>query len=630
MSYRIEGTDIVIDGFQGGIAPSPYDGIADIRNIDITNVDGEASVNFAMGDVTAPVVANAIAFTAQNSGDTITISSTTGWYKGMAIVLNTNSAGGLSTGIVYYVMNIVGNTFQLSLAPIGSAVAISGDGSGTLTTYQYGYQRGTGGSGARAPVAYFIDRAGQLAGVNATYLVDGSNYAWAILAEDLSGISANYLVFLGNIGGIGAATTNQAGIAIWNDYLLLYGGTTVDVADLDALFITGGPAAEWSYSWQTAVGIVSVNNRVNMLVSQDDGNLYWTSTDGLGSIIEQPGMTFDPSTAGTYSFADDALILGSGNTDRATCIAELGNNLIVGGRSSFVYVWNKVDPGVSGLLNMPDVFTTNIVATSNNAYVFAGVRGNIFVTNGSGIDEYTKFPDYLTGIVRPYIQWFDASFNRDELYFSLVAYDNGNTVQTTTNGAWAINLRTDALRMMNKSTNSTYAGYARMVAEMPRPSSSSTASNVPGTGLFIGWYNSTTYKVDKGISTPYASYESYVETDMVPVGTYLDTFTPTQIEWKMSYPLGGGGTAESIRIYYRRSLLEAWTLLGSTTATGTSIVGTSTGTTSGSAISDFYTANFERSQWIQLRVETSSNATTPSYCRLTEIRIRDFPNSNKK
>lgn len=625
MAWRTDKKDVVIDGFEGGIAASPYAGIADIRNVDITNVEGEASVNFSMTTVTKPVVADAIAFTAQDSGDTITISSTSGWYEGMALKLVTNSAGGLSTGIVYYVINIVGNTFQLSIAPIGAAVAISSDGSGTLTTYQYGYQRGAG-TGALAPASYYVDRSGQFGGVNATYLVDGSNYAWAVFAQALSGtdIPANALVFLGNIGGIGADSTGQAGIAVWNDYLLLFGSSTVDVAEIEDLFIMVGPAAEWSYSWKTGVGIGSVNGRVGICVSQDDGNLYWTSDDGLGSIIEEPGSVFDPATAATYTFADDALILGSGSTDSSTCIAELGNNLLVGGRAGFLYVWNKVDPGVSGLLNIPDSFTTNIVATSQSAYVFCGVRGNIYITNGSGVDEYMKLPDYVSGIVRPYIQWLDASYNRDELYFTFVAYNNANTLQTTVNGAWAINLRTDALRMANKTTNSTYAGYARMVAEMPRPSSGSTTSNVAGTGLFIGWYSGSTYQVDRGSSDPYSSYESYIETDMIPVGTYLNTFTPLQVEWKMSYPLGGNGTAESIRIYYRRSLAEAWTLLGSTTATGTSVVGSTTGTTSAAGVSDYYQGNFERAQWLQFRIEMSSNATTPTYNRLTEVRIKDF------
>ena len=626
MAYRVEGRDIVIDGFEQGIAQSPYEGIADIRNIDITNVPKEASVNFSMGSVTLPVVADAIAFTAQNSGDTITISSTSGWYQGMALKLVTNSAGGLSTGIVYYVMNIVGNTFQLSLAPIGTAVVVSSDGSGTLTTYQYGYQRGSGGAGAFAPVSYFVDRTGQFANITATYLLDGSNYAWVILAETVSSLPANTLIFLGNIGGIGAATTNQNGIGLWNDYLVLFGANTVDVADIDDIMINSGPAASWTYSWKTSVGIRSNGTqRVSVLVSQDDGNLYWTSVDGLGSLIQEPGQTFDPSTSATYTFADDALILNSANTDESTCIAELGSNLLIGGRGSFLYVWDKVSPGVTGLLNVPDVFTTNIVATSNNAYVFSGVRGNIYITNGSGIDEYMKVPDYLTGTVRPYIQWLDASFNRDEVYFTFAVYNNSNTQQSVCAGAWAINLRTDALRMVNKTTNSGYGGTTRMAVEGPRPSSSSTASNLPGNGLFVGWFSGSTYEIDLAQSTPYAAAESYIESDMIPVGTYLDTFTPTQIEWKMSYPLGGGGTAETITIYYRRSLSDSWTQIGSTTATGTSVVGTTTGTKTGSGISDYYITNFQNVQWVQLKVEMSSNATTPTYNRLIEVRVRDYP-----
>lgn len=44
MAYRIEGTDIIIDGWDGGIAPSPYKGLADVSYGQILNYPGEVSV----------------------------------------------------------------------------------------------------------------------------------------------------------------------------------------------------------------------------------------------------------------------------------------------------------------------------------------------------------------------------------------------------------------------------------------------------------------------------------------------------------------------------------------------------------------------------------------------------------
>lgn len=528
-----------------------------------------------------------------SGGNTIHTFTTSGTFTPTAI----------TTSKVYYVRNIVGSTFQISDAPLSAIYDIPADTVGTLSTYQYGNQRGIN---AFAPVSYFVDKAGQAAGVNGVYLIDGSNYAWALFSDAISTIPANSLIFLGNIGGIGASSTNATGIAVWQDYVVIIGGGgTIDLADIDDILIIA-PSTAWTYSWKTSQGITATNNRIGICISQEDGNLYWTSAAGLGSIIETPGDTFDPTDAASYTINDDAISLPE--SDKATCIAELSSVLLIGGRSSFVYVWNKIDPGFSSLLNIPDTFTTAIVATSQNAYVFAGVRGRIFITNGSGIDLYRKIPDYITGIIRPYIQWNDASFNRNQLYFSLLAYSSTGTVQDTMAGAWAIDLESKALRLMNKTTNTTYAGTARMVTELPRPVAGSTSTNVTGDGLSIGWYSGTTYKIDISSSNVYTDYESYIETEIIPVGTYLDPFSPSQIEWKTSAPLASG---EAVKILYRPDISSAYTQVGESTTAG--------------AISDYYQANFQKVQWVQFKIQIKSTNTNPSYTRLTEMRIRDWP-----
>jgi len=45
-------------------------------------------------------------------------------------------------------------------------------------------------------------------------------------------------------------------------------------------------------------------------------------------------------------------------------------------------------------------------------------------------------------------------------------------------------------------------------------------------------------------------------------------------------------------------------------------------TTTAGGVSDYYLTNFENMEWIQIRAELSSTATTPSYVPLLEIRIR--------
>jgi hypothetical protein len=596
MAYSIQGKDIVLAGFESGIAETPYAGVADMRNVELISVPGEASVEPILAAAAVPPTVTALAYSADATTDTLTVASTTGWYNGMAIVLAANTATGLSNGVVYYVHNLTSTTFTLTPAPsLSGVINITTNGTGTLTSYLYG---GTG-----SPYSYYIDRNGSLAGSNATYLVDAKNYVWVILTEAQQDIPANTLIFMGNIGV--TSFTPTSGISIWNGYILLWTFQGIDYARANTAWVTSVTTA-WNYLWEVTSN-QSVSGRIGTLVSKEDGNQYWTSTSGLGSIIEQPGSSFNPTNAATYAITDDALLLPE--TDESTCIAELGSLILIGGRTSFVYLWNKIDPGFSGLLNIPENFTNNIVATSQNAYIFAGNRGRIYITNGSGVDLYKKFPDYIVGALNPIIRWQDANFGRNQLYFALTATDMDATAINTLAGIWAIDLDTDALRMINKTTNTAYQGTVRMVSERPPSNSGSPTLGIKGNGLQVGWYESTTVGVDVATTgTPYTNYEAYIQTDMIPVGTFLDPFSPSQIEWKTSVPLVAG---ESVRVSYRSNLSESFTVVGTSSTAG--------------QLSDYYQANFQKVQWVQFLIELKSTASTPSYCRLTEMRVRDFP-----
>jgi hypothetical protein len=234
--YRFDNNSIVFSGWEKGIADNPYEGFFDLRNIDITSTPGEAAVAFTNATVTLPPVFNTVAYTAQNSGDTITVASVTGLYAGCAIVLASNTAGGLSDATVYYVRNIVGLTFQVSLYPSSAIVAVTSDGTGTLTTYQYGNQRGLTNNGC--PVSYW--EAPEIGGV---LLCDLSNYVW-LWQQGSSGASAqNTLLFLGNIGGIGAATGNQTGVAYWKGYVcVIQQPATIDLLNWEQFSSSNGSA----------------------------------------------------------------------------------------------------------------------------------------------------------------------------------------------------------------------------------------------------------------------------------------------------------------------------------------------------------------------------------------------------
>jgi hypothetical protein len=80
------------------------------------------------------------------------------------------------------------------------------------------------------------------------------------------------------------------------------------------------------------------------------------------------------------------------------------------------------------------------------------------------------------------------------------------------------------------------------------------------------------------------------------------------MEYKLAVPLVAG---ESVSLAYRTSINGSYVDVPITS-------GGATGDLSG--ITD--SINFENSQWIQVRATLNGTATTPSYVRLKEIRIR--------
>ncbi len=525
--------------------------------------------------------------------------------------------GSIATNTVYYARNVSGATFQISLAP-GSSVVIDVTTSftGTFTTYQYGNQRGlTASTTAICPVAYATDRNRENGQSNGLYFTDLSNYLWGIFPNALqigsATLPANTLVFMGNIGGVGAADGIGTGLGIWEGYFTLFGSPgRLDLGNMNEIWFEG-PVVGWIYAWWSSPDIRSINTRTPVLVGQDNV-VYYCSGDGVGSILVNAGEFFDPTDSATYTRNNEALRLPS--FDSSTCLAELGTNLLIGGENSFVYPWDRVSTSFTYPIVVPDSYIANIIGTNQNAYVFAGNRGRIYITNGSAIDLYKKIPDYITGIINPYYRWRDTSFSRNQLYFTFTVTTNADVAVQTVNGVWAINLANDALYMQNKITNTGYSGITSMATEMP---TANIADQPSGTAIVLGWNVGGVYGIDVGSSLPYVGGEAFIEFDMIPIATLLNTFTPSQFEFKLSEPLGGNGTAETVRLLARQNLKDAFVEIGITTLSGPVTDVTV-------ALSDVYQSNFEKAQWLQLRVELTSNNTTPTMVRFYEARLRDF------
>ncbi|HSV94497.1 MAG TPA: hypothetical protein VLH94_00765 [Spirochaetia bacterium] len=327
---------------------------------------------------------------------------------------------------------------------------------------------------------------------------------------------------------------------------------------------------------------------------------------------DDTGVTF--TITQSYQYTSTAISIP--DNDVVTCLEELNGQILIGGMNNRIYPWDKLSQGYGTPIFLSENMVACMVTVNTTTYIFCGERGNIYQTNGSNVAFYKNIPIQLSETLNPMIIWTDAIYNRNMIYLGFQAKTNSGTTINEYGGLWAIDLATDAIFMSNQMSYGTYNGYTYSLLQykgesvsFPNPTISTTGpfGNNQGYELIIGWYNGTDGGVDKCISAPYTGGQSYVITDMIPVGLYLTPRAFTNLEFKLSTPLV---TGESVALYYRKNITEDFVPVPITQGGG---VG---------ELSGIATTTFENIQWIQLKAVLTSTATNPSYCRLRELRIR--------
>lgn len=583
--------EIVINGFENGIADSPYLGIADIRNANITTSPRQASVGFATVGVTLPPSGyTSVAYTTASGTDVFTTASTSGFYAGMGLTINTISpTAGPTAGNTYYVNTITPTTFKLySNLSADNLIDITANATGTFSVQTFG----TPIDSLSSPSTTFNSLGKN---VRDTFVKTSDGLLWYLRPD---GANVNSIQFLGNLGHSTAGSPNY-GLAVAYNYLFVFQSAKIDYLPLANLF-SGivNPSALWVYGWQDTT-ISGTGHRA--ITSFTNGNVYFCNKTDIGIIKQVRGQTFNAATGSTYVYSQQGLPSGLPANDRATCLSQLGQNLLIGGIQNYVYPWDRTSDSYVNPLILAENFTTCIVSMNSSAYIFAGNRGRIYITNGSNIQEFKKFPDALSGTVNPYYNWGWGIYWKDQLVFSLSGTDNAGTTISNFAGLWSIDIEdTKALRLSNSLSYGTYAGTVPTLANMG-------GINPTGDGVYAFWSNGTG-GVDYTSSSPYTNYECRIDTDIIPVGTFLTKNTFSNIEFKLAKPLVSG---ETVRISQRSNLTSSFVDVPVTEGGGT-------GDLSGVCTP----VNFENVQWIQFRIEMSSTASSPSYVPLTEIILR--------
>lgn len=672
MAYRLEktasGYDIVIDGWDKGIE-SPYSGISDMRNVDLS-IPGEVSVALAPQSLhTQAAITNELVTYLDDVNEVLGYNGTGVLEVGTAIIFTTTGTlpTGLAVNTPYYIKAIVspGRFTISSVSAGGAALNFTGTGTGahSFSTINMGIPKYIKDGVVNAnPMSFMVDSNGRCWVYDSSYL--GNSGKWIYMHN----MTTEDPTFYGN----------GSGLAVWKDWLFVWSASAIRIIYLAeggnlstlAYLTTGGNWSTWKstavttaqvFSHETCLGqddVVYFLNGVNIGAIKENASAIFSPTTGrsvangvttngsqtitsatmaftaldLGSVIAGTGIpvgskivkinsatsvdingattadgtniTFTITTSYTYSNS----VLDIPSSDDAVSIEELGKNLLIGGKNHFIYPWDRIAPSFDFPLFSPERLISKMITVGPNTYIFAGYRGNIYVTNGSNVSFYKKIPDHLSNTVNPYIYCTGVAFDRQKIYFGIKVQTNSGSTINQYGGLWCLDTDTGSLILQNKSSYATYSGYVGAVGiNRIKTMNPSTMPSGDGYGLFVGWYDGTVGGVDKGTSVPYVAGEAYVNSGMIPLGEFLTKKTPEKLEFKLGAPLVAG---ESVAIYYR-------TAVNGTFVNVPLVQGGGTGEVSGIAV-----PNFEDVEWIEIQTILTSTASSPSYVRLKQIRIR--------
>lgn len=599
MAYRYEKEEgnikaLVIDGWEKGIADSPYLGIASMKNVNASWLPGATYVNYKRQAATI-------------SGGT------------MATPMYYASATGTSTGFNF----ILDSSAQVWKIQNGNSTAtlITGNTTGANVgkgiVYWQNYLFVFGSSGGTD----FVDVCGDGTGVGG---ITSSN--WVSVNS-----SGHFLVSLASVSITGATTAGQSSLTLSSSWQYVSGNYEVNIGSgtqyVIGTFTNGSTAVTLSpvlnqNNASTTIG-VNIFPKVakpgspyqHMALVGYDDVVYFCNGVTVGSILAPTGNFFTPTNFKTSKFNYNAVQLPL--TEIATWLACLSDSLMIAGLFA-IYPWGAFRSTQPTRYDIPQPInenTTKIINILNTIYIFAGSKGNIYQTNGYQITLFKKIPDSFLGVIDPNWVIGGIMFHRNKLYFGAAGVSGstklvgvfslalvGGSTQYSFETAGAINCESQ-----NSFGFTPTSSFDATNVLIDGNAASTTTSATSSDNYISAWLNNSVGGVDFNDTTLWDNYQPIVESDLIPVGTYLQSKTFENVEYKLDRPLQDG---DSIRLSYRTSFTDSYTTIGTTTASSPSFL----------PLSDNFNSNINNAQWLQLRAEFKC-ASVSSFIPLREIRI---------
>lgn len=485
----------------------------------------------------------------------------------------------LAINTTYYVTSVATNIMQVSLSPGGSNITITTVGTGINIIVSF------------VPSSFLLPLG------NITNLTFSSD----LNIGDTSAVITGYNDPTGKpVGAIWRGATGQYNIISSSGDMILSvftsGSSTVNFLSPIVNTETGTFSAQ-------LLSTTTINYKA--YVSKVDGNLYFANGRNLGRIISENANTvFNPGIVSTYSvdFAATEILQQS---DVISDMVDLQSTLIISGIKD-LYTWDYVSSNVTAPTPVGENISS-IVNLLNNIYVFAGQKGNIYISNGFSSQIFTKIPDFIASTIDPVWSWGGIMVHRSKLFFQALAQTTSGTnilagIFSLIASPAAIGEVASGLVMESQNSYGlTPASGALSNGLLIDNSPSSTGFD----SYYSAWSNgASTGGIDYNDTTLWQNFEPVIETDIIPIGKILDKKTFGNIEFKLDRPMVIG---DQIKLFWRPSLSDNYVQIGNTFTNA--------------QLSDYATSNISQAQWAQFKITFKCASSGSSFIPLRELTL---------
>lgn len=385
-------------------------------------------------------------------------------------------------------------------------------------------------------------------------------------------------------------------LAIYNDYLLV---THSSVISAYGPLYSG--SAQWFGNWKTGLGGVYY---AKMLASKN-GDLFIGNGNSIAKISSF--VAGAPTVAPTATLNTSVATLPVNQA--VTTFVELGIYFLIGTQAlsgswasatnfkvANIYLWDKEDTkmtALAGVLNEASV--QSMIVNNHLAYIVAGTRGNVYVSDTSTQRKLRRIPwnqnKIFGSTLRVYPNAMAFSNNNNLLIGTSTLSDAfGASISPSRHGVYEMDVNTEKYPTVLKNLISTGNNGSTQVLSVGFVFVGSTDS------IYIGWQDGSSYGMDTTDYVLCTNSIALAESQIYRVGTKDNPTTFEHLEFTIGRPLT---TGQEITIWYRKNATDDYTLIGNFTYT-----------TLGAVISHATSALIAKAEIVQVKVALTQPTTS--------------------